>query len=925
MANLETMVDSSDERTNGPEQGDNPGTQENQSDAEGAEETLGDDGSDALILPVLTAPAAPINLGANNGGGTYAGDVQQVQIEVQMRTAYLDYAVSVIVGRAFPDARDGLKPVHRRVLYTMLEENIRANGPYKKSARTVGNVIAKYHPHGESSIYDALVRMAQPFSLRYPLVDGQGNFGSVDNDPAAAMRYTEARLTAVAEELLADIDKDTIDFNDNFDATEKEPSILPGKLPNLLLNGAEGIAVGMATKIPTHNLRERVAGITHLIDHPNAGVDELMQFVTGPDFPTAGYIIGRSGIREAYATGRGRINIRAKVEVEESDRGHLRLIVSELPYQVNKATLQEKIVELVKDKKLDGIADLRDESDRQGMRLVIELKRDARPDSVRNNLFKHTTLQTAFNVNMVAVIGQQPKLLTLVTALQCYLDYRIEVIGRRTRFDLRKARDRAHILEGLTRALDRLDEVIATIRAASSTEEARTNLITIFGLSEVQANAILDMQLRRLVLLERQRLLDELAVLRATITDLEDIIDTPTRVRQIIKDELAELGTKYGDARRTVIMPDEDGYLSEADLQPRQSVLVCLTERGYAKRMVPDTYVQQSRGGRGRRGIATKDDDGVRVLTLANTHDWLLVFTNRGRVLRTRVWALPEVLPNARGTSITNLVAIDADERVTSVITMPDSESTGFLVFATRRGEIKRNAYSQYANLRQNGLKTMDIDEGDELGWVVRTSGEDRLALVTASGQAITFMETDLRQSGRTSGGVRGVRLRDDDKCIGFVVCPPEGSLVVVSSNGIGKQTPWANFRIQRRGGHGLRASVTNARTGLLVSAIAITPEATDLMAITASGIIIRTRIADIRRTGRNSSGVRIIRPDDGDTVVAASAFGQGDLDFVDFAAPVVPDPEDSSVRILAPDEIEEDEPTEGATIDDEPEATPDA
>ena len=559
------------------------------------------------------------------------------------------------------------------------------------------------------------------------------------------------------------------------------------------------------------------------------------------------------------------------------------------------------------------------------MRLVIELKRDARPDSVRNNLFKHTTLQTAFNVNMLAVIGQQPKLLTLVTALQCYIDYRIEVIGRRTRFDLRKARDRAHILEGLTRALDRLDEVIATIRAASSTEEARTNLITIFGLSEVQANAILDMQLRRLVLLERQRLLDELAVLRATITDLEDIIDTPTRVRQIIKDELAELGTKYGDARRTVIMPDEDGYLSEADLQPRQSVLVCLTERGYAKRMVPDTYVQQSRGGRGRRGIATKDDDGVRVLTLANTHDWLLVFTNRGRVLRTRVWALPEVLPNARGTSITNLVAIDADERVTSVITMPDSESTGFLVFATRRGEIKRNAYSQYANLRQNGLKTMDIDEGDELGWVVRTSGEDRLALVTASGQAITFMETDLRQSGRTSGGVRGVRLRDDDKCIGFVVCPPEGSLVVVSSNGIGKQTPWANFRIQRRGGHGLRASVTNARTGLLVSAIAITPEATDLMAITASGIIIRTRIADIRRTGRNSSGVRIIRPDDGDSVVAASAFGQGDLDFVDFAAPVVPDPEDSSVRILAPDEIEEDEPTEGATIDDEPEATPDA
>jgi DNA gyrase subunit A len=826
-------------------------------------------------------------------GGADVGTIEPVLIEDQMRTAYLDYALSVIVGRAFPDARDGLKPVQRRVLYTMHEEGIRANTAYKKSARAVGNVIAKYHPHGESAVYDALVRMAQPFSLRYPLVDGQGNFGSVDNDPPAAMRYTEARLTAVAEELIADIDKDTIDFNDNFDATEKEPAVLPGKMPNLLLNGAEGIAVGMATKIPTHNLRELAAGIIYLLDHPEAGVDDLMRFIPGPDFPTAGFIIGNRGIREAYATGRGRIVIRAKIDVEETDRNGFRLVVTELPYQVNKATLQEKIVDLVKEKKLDGISDLRDESDRRGMRLVIELKRDARVDAVRNNLFKHTTLETSFNVNMVAVIGQQPKVLTLATALQCYIDYRIEVIDRRTHHDLRRARERAHVVEGLTTALKRLDEVIAIIRGSVSAEEARGALVDQLRLSEVQANAILDMQLRRLTSLESQKLLDELADLRGRITDFEDIIARPDRVRQIIKDELAELANRFGDDRRTVIMPGEDGILGEADLQPRRMVLACLTDRGYAKRMVPDAYVQQSRGGRGRRGMATRDDDRVKVLTLASTHDWAMFFTDGGRVLRTRVWNLPEVQPTARGTSIVNLVSLFPNEKVSCVLIVRDGDMSGNLVFATRRGEIKRTALADFANLRQNGLKTMDIEEGDEIGWVVRTSGDDRLALVTARGVSLSFHEANLRVSGRTSGGVRGIHLEAEDHVVSFVPCPAEGSLVLIGQNGIGKQTPWSRFRLQNRGGKGVRVAAINERTGTLVAAVSVTPDDTDLMAITRNGIIIRMRVADIRVCGRGARGVRIMRPDVGDEVVALSAFRPDDLDFVEVSAPVELDPED--------------------------------
>src|SRR6266542_4379352 len=729
------------------------------------------------------------------------GGIEQVRIEETMRTAYLDYAMSVIVGRAFPDARDGLKPVQRRILYSMWESGTRPGSAYKKSAFTVGNVLARYHPHSDPAVYDAMVRMAQPFSLRYPLVDGQGNFGSVDNDPPAAMRYTEARLTQIAEELLVDIEKETVDFGDNFDASHQEPTVLPAKLPNLLLNGAEGIAVGMATKIPPHNLVELCEGITYLLDNPDAGVDDLMQFVHGPDFPTAGLIIGKEGIRSAYATGKGRVLMRARAEVEEDERDRMRIIVSELPYQVNKAALQEKIAELVTDKKIEGISGMRDESDRKGMRLVIELKRDARPTAVLNQLYKHTALQTAFNVNMVGVVGQHPQVLTLKSSLQHYIDYREEVIVRRAQFDLRKARERSHVLEGIVIALDNLDAVIRTIREAQTTDEARVQLVGRFGLTEIQANAILDMQLRRLVALERQRIVDELEEIRKQITNLEDILARPERVRQIIKDELADLSKRYGDKRRSVIEPDEDGEFSEEDLIAAEDVLVMITERGYIKRMSPDTYRTQHRGGKGVTGIATREQDQVRQLFVANTHDHVLFFTNRGRVLRTKVWELPDVQRQARGQALINFVALDPDERVISCLPIADFELGGNLVLATRRGEIKRSALADYSSVRQNGIKTMDLEPDDELCWAVRTTGDDEIVMVTARGQSITIHEDEVRVSGRTSGGVRGIKLQDGDSVVAMQVVIPDGALMMVGGNGLGKKTPLDEFPRQGRGG----------------------------------------------------------------------------------------------------------------------------
>jgi DNA gyrase subunit A len=687
---------------------------------------------------------------------------------------------------------------------------------------------------------------------------------------------TEARLTAIAEEMMADIEKETVPFVDNFDAQEKEPSVLPGKLPNLLLNGAEGIAVGMATKIPPHNLPELVDGITFLIDHPDAAVDDLMRFIPGPDFPTAGLIMGTAGIRSAYATGRGRVVLRARAEIEEGEResDRRRIVVTELPYQVNKAALQEKIADLVSERRLDGIANMRDESDRKGMRLVIELKRDARPQAVLNQLFKHTALQSAFNVNMVAVVGQQPQVLTLKSALLQYVEYRREIVARRARYELRRARERAHILEGLQIALDHLDEVIRTIREALSTEEARGELVARFGLSEAQANAILDLQLRRLVALERQRLLDELEELRRTIADLEDVLARPDRIDTIIEEELAYLKQKYGDPRRTVILPDEEGDLTEEDLVPRHWVLVLLTARGYVKRMLPNVYRVQNRGGRGVTGMITREDDQIRQLFVASTHDSCLFFTNRGRVLRARVWELPDVQRQARGQALINVINLEPDERVTTCLPIADFESGGNLVLATRKGEIKRTALADYASVRQNGIKTMDVEEGDELAWVVRTSGTDEVILVTAGGQSLTCAEDDIRVSGRTSGGVRGIRLDKDDELVSLQVVDPAGALLMITGNGIGKKTPFSEFRRQGRGGSGVRAIVLDDRTGSLVAAQSVGAETKEIVAISEHGVVIRIPVQDVKFLHRDARGVQLMRVTSREQVVALASLG---------------------------------------------------
>ena len=697
------------------------------------------------------------------------GVVRPIQFEAELRTSYLEYAMSVIVGRAFPDARDGLKPVQRRILYTMWSNGTRANSAYRKSARTVGEVLGKFHPHSESAIYDAMVRMAQDFSLRYPLIDGQGNFGSIDNDPPAAIRYTEARLTPIAEELLVEIEKETVDFDDNFDGTEQEPLALPARLPNLLLNGAEGIAVGMATKIPPHNLSEVIDGLIRLIDDPETSVEELQRLVRGPDFPTGGLIVGVEGIRNAYATGRGRVVMRAHAAVEETGADRFRIVITELPYQVNKAALQEKIAELVTRKVITGIAGMRDESDRQGLRVAIDIRSNVQPQAVLNQLYKHTALQGAFNVNMLALVDGQPRVLTLRRALRYYLEYRQEVITRRTQYDLRRAAARAHVLEGLTIALDHLDAVIAAIRAASTTEAAQQTLIGRFGLTEVQADAILALQLRRLVALERQKITDELAELRRTIADLQAILADPVRVRSLIREELLTVKERFGDERRTRILVGASESLSDADLVPDMAVAVVVTQRGYVKRMPLHYYRAQNRGGRGVIGATTRDDDLVARLFVTHTHDSLLLFTTHGRVLRTHVYELPDASRTARGASLVNFVALEPEERIATVLPLAAFHDDAYLIQATTQGEVKRTPLAAYTTARQAGVKTMKLKPGDKLCNVILTSGQDDVVVVTASGKGIRFHETELRSSGRISGGVRGIRLATGDRIVGLV------------------------------------------------------------------------------------------------------------------------------------------------------------
>ena len=785
--------------------------------------------------------------------------------------------MSGIVARALPDVRDGLKPVHRRILYAMDEVGLRPNNAFKKSARIVGEVLGKYHPHGDTAVYDAMVRMAQGFSMRYPLADGQGNFGSIDNDPPAAMRYTEARLAAIAEEMLADLDKNTVDFTPNFDESLREPVVMPSRLPNLLLNGSSGIAVGMATNIPPHNLTEICDALIHLIDHPDATIEDLMQFVQGPDFPTAGSIFGRDGIVNAYTTGHGRIVIQAKAAIEEMPRGgRFQIVISELPFQVNKANLVEKIAELVKDRKIDGISDLRDESDRQGMRVVIELRRDAQPQHVLNNLYKHTAMQTAFSCNMLALVDGQPRVLTLRMALQQFVAHRQNVIVRRNEFDLAKARERAHILEGLKIALDHLDAVIRTIRESESAEAARGRLQDRFGLTEVQAQAILDMQLRRLAALERQKILDELAEIRKQIADLEALLADPKKVLAVIKTDLRDLKKKYGDARRTKIEQREATDFRKEDLIRDEPVAVTISFKGYIKRLPLDTFRTQTRGGRGIRGVITREADAIQQILVTQTHDQLLLFTNRGRVFPLRCWDIPESPSRqSKGLPVINLIPIDQNERVTALASIPKESEGACFLLATRHGEVKRVAADGFMNIRSTGILAMDLEPGDELGWVVRTSGHDDIIMVSEKGQAIRFAETDIRLSARASGGVRGMRLADD-ALAGLDVVQPDGCLLMITSAGIGKRTPLEEYTNQGRGGSGVLTLPRSRSSGPIVAARVVRPNYQVLL-ISREGTVIRQRADEISLQKRPARGVNVMKVDDGDQVASITCFPETD------------------------------------------------
>ena len=808
------------------------------------------------------------------------GTVKPVNIEDEMRSAYLDYAMSVIVSRALPDVRDGLKPVHRRILYAMNDMGLRHASPHKKSARIVGEVLGKYHPHGDTSVYDAMVRMAQDFSMRYPLVDGQGNFGSVDNDPPAAMRYTEARLTGIAEEMLVDIEKDTVDFMPNFDESLKEPRVLPTRLPILLLNGSAGIAVGMATNIPPHNLGEVCDAISYLIEKPQATIDELTQFIKGPDFPTAGIILGHEGIRNAYTTGHGKVVVQAKAHVGTIPGvGRRQIVVTEIPYQTNKAALVETIAELVKNKKIEGISELRDESDRQGMRIVIELKREAQPQQVLNNLYKHTAMQSAFFVNMLALVDGQPRVISLKEALQCYIEFRHEVITRRSRFELKEAKARAHILEGLRIALDNIDRIIATIRKSETAETARKNLMADFGLTQIQAQAILDLQLRRLANLERKKILDEYAEVVKKIAYLEDLLANPRRILLLIKEEVDELKTKYGDPRRTAIVGQGMLEFTEEDLIPHQRVVVTLSERGFIKRIPSRTYTPQHRGGKGIIGMVTREADAIRLLTVADTHDNLFFFTNRGKVFCLKCHEIPAGSSRiSKGTAVINLFPVVEDERVTAMVAATEFMPNTYMVMATRCGEIKRTAVDKFAAVRSSGLITMNLEPGDELVSVCLATDQDDVILVTQKGQSIKFAVSSIRASSRTSGGVRAIRLATDDCVISVNKATADAFLLVVTEGGFGKLTPIAQYPQQHRAGSGVRTFKLVQKADK-VTAAKVVALSEQVMIISADGIVTRTPVKEqdprqgITVQGRSTQGVRVMRLGAGDKVVAIASF----------------------------------------------------
>jgi len=784
-----------------------------------------------------------------------AGNVRPVKIEEEMRSSYLDYAMSVIVARALPDVRDGLKPSQRRVLVAMHDLNLAPNRGRLKSAKICGDTSGNYHPHGEAVIYPTLVRMAQSFSMRYPLVDGQGNFGSVDNDPPAAMRYTEARLTPLALEMLADIDRDTVDWQPNYDGRLQEPTVLPGRFPNLICNGSAGIAVGMATSIPPHNLSEIADALVALIDNPEATVEDLIKIVPGPDFPTGGLLIGQEDIRTAYATGHGRVVIRAKAATEEPRNGRYQIVVTELPYQVNKATLQERIAELVRDKKGEGISDMRDESDRQGMRLVIELKRDAKPPAVLAQLYKHTALQTTYPFNMLALVDGQPRVLNLKRFLSLFLDHRQIVLTRRSQYELNKAQARAHILDGLKIALDHLDAVIRTIRQAESAEKAMQALMTRYTLTEVQTKAILDVQLRRLARLERQEILDELAELLKTIGYLEDLLANPRKILALVREELVELKKKFGDARRSRISLQDNANISIEDLVADVDTLVTLSNRGYVKRLPPNTYRAQRRGGRGIRGMTFRDEDAPRHMAVASTHDNVLFFTERGRVFQLKAYEIPESDRTTKGVPIINLINIEPRETITAVISTRAFKDNHYLVMATTRGEIKKVTIDEFASVRSNGLIAMDLEPGDELGWVCHVTRGGELILVTEQGQAARFKEGVVPARSRAAGGVRSMRLAADDRVCSMDVVDPRGQLLLVTALGIAKRTPLAQFRQTGRAVSGVIAQKVTDRSGPIVCARVVHGEE-EAMVISSAGTVLRTPVSTVSVQGRQAQGV---------------------------------------------------------------------
>ncbi len=802
-------------------------------------------------------------------------------IDEEIKESFINYSMSVIVSRALPDVRDGLKPVHRRVLYAMNEAGLTAGRPYRKSATVVGDVLGRYHPHGDSSVYDAVVRMVQEFSLRYPLVDGQGNFGSIDGDNAAAYRYTEVRLTRIAMEMLADIDRGTVDFGANFDDTREEPKVLPSRLPNLLVNGSTGIAVGMATNIPPHNLREVSAAIVAMVDNPEITTDDIRKIITGPDFPTSGFIYGRAGIKDYIETGRGRLQVRARCVIEENERGtKSQIVVNEIPYQVNKERLKGQIIDLVRDGKVAGISAIRDESNKEGIRMVMELKRDAIPRVVLNQLYKHSQLQTTFGVIMLALVPDAktrqlvPKVMPVREVLQHYIDHRHEVITRRAQFDLDKALEREHILEGLKIAVDNIDEVIRIIRAADDTPTASLNLQTRFGLSERQAEAILNMRLAKLTGLEIDKLEAELAEVRALIADLRDILGSRERRMTILKAELMEVAEAYGDVRKTEIVSDE-GEFSVEDLIAEEDVVVTISHTGYVKRTSVSLYKRQRRGGRGKTGTGLKDEDFVSRLYIGSTHDYLLIFTDDGRMYWLKVYEIPQSSAGARGKPMVNLINVSPETRVRAVVPVRDlekitAEDERFLFFSTRAGTVKKSRMSDYTNVRSNGIKAIKIEEGDELIDVQETSGTNDIVLATRFGLSCRFHESDVREMGRDTTGVKGIELRAEDLVVGMVVIKRDATLLVVTEKGLGKVSDVSEYRVQKRGGKGILTLKNTARTGNVVALMEVLPE-DEMILITRQGILIRSSAAEVRKTGRNAQGVKLVALDDKDSVISVA------------------------------------------------------